>query len=99
MEKEKMTEKEKLTELLQEYTGNNNGGGSNCEQAEYLIANDVEIIQHGEWISIDSRDNGENMVATCSNCHKRGKIRTNRNSWGLWYIDSPRCPHCGAKMK
>lgn len=49
MEKEKMTEKEKLTELLQEYTNNNNGGGSNYERAEYLIANDVEIVQHGEW--------------------------------------------------
>ena len=94
-----MTEKAILIKLLQKYTDNNNGGGSNHERAEYLIANNVEIVQHGEWESIDSRDNGENITATCSNCHTRGKVRTNRNSWGLWYIDNPRCPHCGAKMK
>ena len=60
---------------------------------------DVEAVKQGEWIDISSYDDGENAIATCSNCHTRGKVRTNRNRWGLWYIDSPRCPHCGARIK
>ena len=33
--------RDRLVELLQEYTDNNNGGGSNHGRADHLIANDV----------------------------------------------------------
>ena len=64
-----------------------------------LPAADVEEVRNGEWVDIFSLDNNENVIATCNYCKERGKIRTARNEWGLWHINSPRCPNCGAKMK
>ena len=57
-----------------------------------------ESIIHAYWYDIDERENGEDVTATCSNCKVRGRVRTKRNSWGMWIINSPRCPECGAKM-
>ena len=68
------------------------------EMLNEIPAADVEPVRHGKWEFIDYRNNGENITATCSNCRTRGKVRTNRNCFGMWYIDSPRCPCCGAKM-
>ena len=44
--------RDKLVELLQEYTDNNNGGGSNHGRADHLIANGVIVPQ---WISVKDR--------------------------------------------
>ena len=57
---------------------------------------DVAPVVHGEWIGIISCE--DIIYATCNRCYSRGKVRTNRNQWGLWYIDSPFCPNCGAHM-
>lgn len=54
-------------------------------------------LQIGAWLNI-SWPSPERAIATCANCKVRGEVRTDRNSYGLWYIDSPYCPHCGAKM-
>jgi hypothetical protein len=64
-----------------------------------IPAADVAPVVHAEWVDIFSLDNNENVIATCNYCKERGKVRTARNEWGVWYINSPRCPHCGAKMK
>ena len=66
--------------------------------ANTLPAADVAPVVHGEWVDIFSLDNNENVIATCNYCKERGKVRTARNEWGVWYINSPRCPNCGAKM-
>ena len=57
---------------------------------------DVAPVVHGEWIDIISHE--DIIYATCNHCHSRGKVKTNRNEWGTWYIDSPYCPKCGARM-
>lgn len=57
---------------------------------------DVAPIVHGEWVGIIYCE--DIVYATCNSCYSRGKVRTNRNEWGTWYIDSPYCPKCGAKM-
>ena len=38
-----MNDRDRLIELLQEYTDNNNGGGSNHGLADYLLANGVIV--------------------------------------------------------
>ena len=38
-----MTDRDRLIELLQEYTDNNNGGGSNYGRADYLLANGIIV--------------------------------------------------------
>lgn len=53
----------------------------------------------GEWIDKVEFNNGERVIATCSNCKDRGELRTDRNEWGLWHINSPHCPTCGADMR
>ena len=66
------------------------------EDKERFPAADVAPVWHGEWVEIVSCE--DIIYATCNQCHSRGKVRTNRNQWGLWYMDSPFCPKCGAKM-
>lgn len=39
-----MAEREKLIKLLQEYTDDNNGGGSNYGRADYLLENGVTVL-------------------------------------------------------
>ena len=53
----------------------------------------------GRWIVNVEFNNGERVIATCSNCKANGEVRTDRNEWGIWHIDSPYCPNCGADMR
>ena len=59
-------------------------------------AADVVEVRHGHWYDIVQCE--DVAFATCSVCGIRGKVRTNRSEWGIWHIDSPYCPNCGAKM-
>lgn len=61
-------------------------------------AADAEPVAHGRWIYITSYNDGERVIATCLRCGVRGEVRTIRTESGLWEIDSPCCPDCGAKM-
>lgn len=57
---------------------------------------DVVEVQHGYWYNINHYQ--DYAFATCSICKESGILRTKRDSWGIWYIRSPYCPNCGAKM-
>lgn len=57
----------------------------------------VEVV-HGRWVVRVEFNNGERVIAACSNCNVQGEVRTHRNEWGIWQIHSPYCPNCGAKM-
>ena len=71
------------------------GCGNICSQAiNRLPAADVEEVRHGYWYDIVQCE--DVAFATCSVCNIRGKLRTKRS--GIWYIDSPYCPICGARM-
>ena len=59
---------------------------------------DAVPVVHARWIVNVEFNNGERVIATCSNCKVRGEVRTDRSEWGIWHIDSPYCPNCGAKM-
>ena len=56
----------------------------------------VEEIKHGHWYGVNHYQN--KASGQCSECKKHGILRTDRDDWGLWYIDMPRCPNCGAIM-
>lgn len=60
---------------------------------------DMVEVKHGQWESMVKFNNGERIIATCSNCKVRGAVRTDRNEWGIWHINSPYCPNCGAYMR
>lgn len=57
---------------------------------------DVEEIKHGHWYGVNHYQ--DKASGQCSECKKRGVLRTDRDSFGIWYIDMPRCPNCGAIM-
>lgn len=60
---------------------------------------DVALVAHvGRWQYVTRYNDGERMIASCSRCGVRGEVRTIRTALGLWEIDSPCCPSCGAKM-
>lgn len=59
---------------------------------------DAKKVVYGRWIVRIKFNNGERVIAACSNCNVQGEVRTHRNDWGIWRIDSPYCPNCGAKM-
>lgn len=61
-------------------------------------AADVSPVVRGKWVHITRYNDGERMIATCSRCRDRGEVRSIRTEFGIWEIDSPRCPNCGAKM-
>lgn len=63
-----------------------------------LPAADVSPVVRGKWVYITRYNEGERMIATCSHCRDRGEVRSIRTEFGIWEIDSPRCPNCGAKM-
>ena len=52
-----MRDRDRLIELLQEYTDNNNGGGSNHGRADYLLANGVIVqpCKMGDKVYVISR--------------------------------------------
>ena len=55
-------------------------------------------VAHGHWYDITKYNCGERVIATCSHCKDRGELRTKMPEFGVWRIDSPYCPNCGAKM-
>ena len=59
---------------------------------------DAALVVHAKWEINVEFNCGERIHATCSHCRTRGEIRTRRSEWGIWHIDSPYCPSCGAKM-
>lgn len=61
-------------------------------------AADVSPVVRGKWVHITRHNEGERMIATCSHCRDRGEVRSIRTEFGIWKIDSPRCPNCGARM-
>lgn len=63
-----------------------------------MPAADVSPVVRGKWVHITRYNDGERMIATCSHCRDRGEVRSIRTEFGVWEIDSPRCPNCGAKM-
>ena len=69
-----------------------------CESALYRLFGYVAPVIYGRWINIIRFNDGEHIIATCSCCKYRGDIRTIRTEFGIWEIDSPYCPNCGAKM-
>lgn len=66
------------------------------EEIEHLPPADVEEIKHGHWYGVSHYQ--DKASGQCSECKKRGVLRTSRDDWGLWYIDMTRCPNCGAIM-
>ena len=70
-----------------------------CESALYRLSGYVAPVRYGQWINITRFNDGERIIATCSCCKDRGDIRTIRTEFGIWEIDSPYCPNCGAKMQ
>lgn len=67
-----------------------------AEQIGNLPPADVVEVAHGYWYNINHYQ--DYAFATCSICKASGTLRTKRNDWGIWYIHSPYCPNCGAKM-
>lgn len=55
-----------------------------------------EEIKHGHWYGVNHYQ--DYAHGQCSECKESGRLRTSRDSWGIWYIDMPRCPKCGAIM-
>ena len=86
----------KLTAL--EVTERNATMTSAKRMLAYMPAADVAQVVHGRWLNITRFNDGERIIATCSRCKDRGDIRTIRTEFGIWEIDSPYCPNCGAKM-
>lgn len=68
------------------------------DQISAIPTADVAQVVHGRWVNIMLCNNGERMIATCSHCKDRGDARTAMTEFGLWEVDSPHCPNCGAKM-
>lgn len=87
--------RERLIELLQEYTDNNNGGGSNHGRADHLIEHGVTVQKCGHWVSLTDCSNAG---VYCSVCHK--KVYKEDYAWcnRKNKLHSEYCPNCGAKM-
>lgn len=68
------------------------------ELVDAIPAADVSPVVRGKWVHITRYNEGERMIATCSHCRDRGEVRSIRTEFGIWKIDSPRCPNCGARM-
>lgn len=73
--------RDRLVELLQEYTDNNNGGGSNHGRAEYLLANGVIVppCKVGDTIYFVSRGEIIPMVVNCISFNGNYKYCLNCN--------------------
>lgn len=70
--------------------------GRTLEIIKNLPDEDVENITHGHWCFV--RHYQDKASGQCSECGKMSPLRTSRDSWGMWNIDMPRCPVCGAIM-
>lgn len=63
-----------------------------------LIKVNAAPVAHGRWLDREWDDQWQSMTATCSHCLTRGEVRV-RTEYGVEkIINSPCCPHCGAKM-
>lgn len=83
--------------LAQRVIDNNDVQWCLSELQDMLLA-DVVPVAHGRWLDIKRYNDGERVIATCSRCKERGELRTVRTEFGVWEINSPYCPNCGAKM-
>lgn len=83
--------------LAQTVIDNNDVQWCLSELRDMLYA-DVAPVIHGRWLDIKRYNDSERVIATCSRCKERGELRTVRTEFGVWEIDSPYCPNCGAKM-
>ena len=53
-------------------------------------------VKHGHWYGVNHYQN--KASGQCSECGKHEILRTDKDSLGIWYIDMPKCPNCGAIM-
>ena len=93
-----MTDRDRLIELLQEYTDKNNGGGSNHGRADHLLANGVIVQKQGEWKQTKEPLGWKDVdCVECSACHESWMCDEDfdfeccKEFWKY-------CPHCGAVM-
>ena len=94
-----MNEREELVDLLSQYFGIGDSYHYILNRVkEAFAAGTMGFDDFEEYSDVTRYNDGERIVATCSNCHDRGELRTNRNEFGLWEIDSPYCTNCGSKM-
>lgn len=64
----------------------------------HMPTSDAIPVVYGWWMDIMLCKDGNHMIATCSHCKDRGDVRMEMTDLGLWKIDSPYCPNCGARM-
>lgn len=99
--------RDRLVELLQEYTDKNNGGGSNHGRADHLIENGVVVPQ---WISVKDRlpDNEERVLVAVDSDKSDTRIDTDRmvyRQWVRWgmsvthWMPLPELPKAEQKLK
>ena len=85
----KMTDREKLIELLKGTPDVWMSDKSSEMLADHLISNGVTVRERGRWEQVDH--DGSWRVDRCSICHRR-----------MHYVDYDQpyqyCPNCGAKM-
>lgn len=66
------------------------------ELVDYLLANDVTITRHGQWLH-----DSESDKYFCSACHEQAISFKKGTLYGgdLYYVSlTDYCPSCGAKM-
>lgn len=93
-----MANKERIIKLLKdciEVDANYNGEFIETEVnyqevADYLVKNDVVILNHGKWLLVSDDDAYEGCYE-CSVCKGDGYFAE-------LDIPTPYCPHCGAKL-
>ena len=70
------------------------------EQAQYLIDNGVDCVNHGEWI-LEYGDYGKMICSVCKKTTPTERKPDPYEDFQIteFYIESPFCPNCGAKMK
>ena len=92
--------KELLIQRASALNSNTEAGRKYYGSIYHMIINmpvaDVEEIKHGHWYFVIK--NQDEARGQCSKCGKMSPLRTSRDSWGMWNIDMPRCPVCGAIM-
>lgn len=57
---------------------------------------ETKVIKRGHWHSV--RQDKYEAFGACSICHTYGQLRTLRDEYGIWHINSPYCPACGSIM-
>ena len=57
---------------------------------------ETKVVKHGHWCFVGQ--DRYNAFGSCSICHTYGQLRTSRDEYGVWHINSPYCPACGSIM-